>query len=118
LAVGVLSGKYLQGQHLVVQDSDNSRIQPDQQHYQRYIAPPENADIVHRVIEVTHTHDVTPAQIALAWLLHKGVVSPIIGTSNLDHVEEAVETLSIRLSDREITYLEEPCRAKPVTGHL
>jgi aryl-alcohol dehydrogenase-like predicted oxidoreductase len=118
LAVGVLSGKYLQGQHLVVQNSDNSRLQPGQQHYQRYIAPPENADIVHRVIEVAHTHDVTPAQIALAWVLHKGVVSPIIGTSNPDHVEEAVEALSIRLSDREITYLEEPYRPKPVTGHL
>jgi aryl-alcohol dehydrogenase-like predicted oxidoreductase len=118
LAVGVLSGKFLKGQQLVVHNSDISRLQRGQQHYQRYIAPPENAYIVQRVIEVANTHDVTPAQIAIAWLLHKGVTSPIIGTSNPDHVEEAVEALSIRLSDREITYLEEPYQPKLVTGHL
>jgi aryl-alcohol dehydrogenase-like predicted oxidoreductase len=117
LAVGVLSGKYLQGQQLVVHESDISRLQPGQQHYQRYITPPDNIEIVRRVIEVANTHDVTSAQIALAWLLHKGVTSPIIGTANPDHLEEAVDALTIRLSDQEITYLEDPYKPKPVTGH-
>jgi aryl-alcohol dehydrogenase-like predicted oxidoreductase len=60
---------------------------------------------------------VTPVQIAIAWLLHKGVASPIIGTSNPNHVEEAVDALTITLSDQEINYLEEPYRPKSVTGH-
>jgi aryl-alcohol dehydrogenase (NADP+) len=117
LAVGVLSGKYLKAHQLVVRDSDISRLQPGQQHYQRYIAPPENADIVQRVVEVAQTQDVTPVQIAIAWLLHKDTASPIIGTSNPDHLEEAVDALTITLSDQEISYLEEPYRPKPVTGH-
>ncbi len=117
LAVGVLSGKYLKGQQLTVIESDTSRLQPVHQNYQRYIAPPENAEIVKRVIEVAQTHDVTPVQIAIAWLLHKDVASPIIGTSNPAHVEEAVDALTIRISDQEISYLEDPYRPKPVTGH-
>jgi aryl-alcohol dehydrogenase (NADP+) len=117
LAVGVLSGKYLKGSQLVVRNSDISRLQPSHQNYQRYIAPPENAEIVKRVIETAQGHDVTSVQIAIAWLLHKDVASPIIGTSNPTHVEEAVDALTIKLSDDEISYLEEPYRPKPVTGH-
>lgn len=117
LAVGVLSGKYLKGHRLAVSGTAISRLQPGHQHYQRYIAPPENAEIVKRVIQVAQTHDATPAQIAIAWLLHKGVASPIIGTSNPDHLEEAVAAVTLKLSDQEINYLEEPYRPKPVTGH-
>jgi aryl-alcohol dehydrogenase (NADP+) len=117
LAVGVLSGKYLKEQQLFIQNSDTSRLQPGHQNYQRYIAPRENVEIVKRVIEIAQTHDVTPVQIAIAWLFHKDVASPIIGTSNPNHVEEAVDALTIRLSDQEIRYLEDPYRPKPVTGH-
>jgi len=113
----VLSGKYLKGQQLLIQNSDTSRLQPGHQNYQRYIAPRENVEIVKRVIEIAQTHDVTPVQIAIAWLLHKDVASPIIGTSNPNHVEEAVDALTIRLSDQEIRYLEDPYRPKPVTDH-
>lgn len=113
----VLSGKYLKGQQLLIQNSDTSRLQPGHQNHQRYIAPRENVEIVKRVIEIAQTHDVTPVQIAIAWLLHKDVASPIIGTSNPNHVEEAVDALTIRLSDQEIRYLEDPYRPKPVTDH-
>ena len=65
-----------------------------------------------RVVETAQAKDVTPVQIALAWLLHKGVTSPIVGTTNPDHVEEAVEAVNIQLSDQEISYLEEPYKPK------
>jgi len=114
--VGVLSGKYLKKGKLVVRESDISRLQPGQLNYDRYFAPPENVDIVKRVIEVAETHDVTPVQIALAWLIHKDIV-PIIGTTNPDHVEEAVNALNVKLSENETKYLEEPYLPKPITGH-
>ncbi|MFP3240809.1 MAG: aldo/keto reductase, partial [Caldivirga sp.] len=59
----------------------------------------------------------TPTQIAYAWLLHKGVTAPIIGTTKPEHVEEAVGALEIKLTDDEIKYLEEPYKPKPVFGH-
>ena len=51
----------------------------------------------------------TPAQIALAWLLRQpGVTAPIVGASKLDHLEQAVAALSVTLSDEEVRRLEEP----------
>jgi aryl-alcohol dehydrogenase (NADP+) len=82
-----------------------------------YIEPPENAEIVRRVVELARSKGVKPSQIALAWLFKKGVTSPIIGTTNPEHVVEAVESLEINLSDDEARYLEEPYRPKPVFGH-
>ena len=61
---------------------------------------------------------VTPAQIALAWLLHKpGVTAPIIGASKMPQLEESVAALEIRLSGEEIVSLEQPYRPHPVLGH-
>jgi aryl-alcohol dehydrogenase-like predicted oxidoreductase len=116
LAVGVLSGKYLKKGKLVITDSDIGRLQPDQQSYQRYIVPPENAVIVQRVVDIAITHGVTPVQIALAWLFQKDVI-PIVGTTNPDHIVEAVDALTITLSDDEMRRLEELYLPKPVTGH-
>jgi len=116
ITVGVLSGKYLKEGKLVITDSDIGRLQPDQQNYQRYIVPLENAVIVQRVVNIAETHGVTPVQIALAWLFQKDVI-PIVGTTNPNHIVEAVDALTITLSDDEIRLLEAPYLPKPVTGH-
>ena len=58
------------------------------------------------------------AQIALSWLLHKEwVTAPIIGTTSIEHLEEAVEALEISLSDSDIEWLEEPYEPVSVSGH-
>jgi aryl-alcohol dehydrogenase (NADP+) len=79
---------------------------------------PEDYDVVDRVVEIAGQHGVTPAQIALAWLLHKpGITAPIIGASKMGHLEEAVAATQIKLSGEEIKRLEEPYRPHPVLGH-
>ena len=60
---------------------------------------------------------VTPNQVALAWLLLKGVTSPIIGTSKMEHLEEMVESVNVRISEEEAKYLEEPYVPQPISGH-
>ncbi len=63
-------------------------------------------------------YDATPAQLSLAWLLHKpGVVSPIIGATKMDHLEQAVKALDINLSEEHIAELEAPYIPHPVLGH-
>ena len=60
----------------------------------------------------------TMAQIALAWHFHKEWVdAPIIGTTSIDHLEDAVEALDIPLSESDIDYLEEPYEPVRITGH-
>jgi aryl-alcohol dehydrogenase (NADP+) len=75
-------------------------------------------DVVDRVVELAGRRGVTPAQIALAWLLHQpGITAPIIGASKMPHLEQAVAALEIDLSEEERAHLEEPYQPHPVLGH-
>jgi aryl-alcohol dehydrogenase-like predicted oxidoreductase len=75
-------------------------------------------EVNERVEELAAEEDASMAQIALAWLLHKEWVdTPIIGTSSIEHLEDAVAALDIKLSDSDIEYLEEPYQPVPVSGH-
>jgi aryl-alcohol dehydrogenase-like predicted oxidoreductase len=75
-------------------------------------------EINERVQELAADRGVTMAQIALAWLLHKDRVdAPIVGTTSVEHLEDAVEALEISLSSGDLAYLEEPYEPVPVSGH-
>ena len=72
--------------------------------------------IVDRTNEIAREHGVSPAQIALAWLLSKATVtSPIVGATRSEHLEEAIKAVSLKLSDEEIARLEEMYRPHPAT---
>lgn len=76
-------------------------------------------DVVDAVKGVAGEHGVTPAQIAMAWLLHKPYVTcPIIGATKLRHLEEMVAALDIKLSEGEICHLETYYRPHPVAGPM
>ncbi|MFB6295622.1 MAG: aldo/keto reductase [Halobacteriales archaeon] len=71
-----------------------------------------------RVEELADENGASMAQIALAWLLHKEWVdAPIVGTTSIEHLEEAVAALDISLSDSDVAWLEEPYGPVPVSGH-
>ncbi|HWA68208.1 MAG TPA: aldo/keto reductase [Rhizomicrobium sp.] len=71
-----------------------------------------------RVEDTANKHGKSNAQIAIAWLLAKGVTAPIIGASKMKHLDDAIAAADITLTDDEIKYLEEPYRPKPVAGNL
>jgi 1-deoxyxylulose-5-phosphate synthase len=75
-------------------------------------------DVIDRLSKVAAERSLPPARLALAWLLHKpGVTAPIIGATQLSHLDDAVAAVDVMLSDQEITQLEEPYRPHPVRGH-
>ena len=81
-------------------------------------AQPTDFDVVDRLNEVAAEKDLPPAQVALAWLLHKpGVTAPIVGATKLGHLEDALAAVDVELSDEDITRLEEPYVPHPVLGH-
>lgn len=63
--------------------------------------------IVHRVNELAEKYNATMTQIALAWQLAKGVTAPIIGTTKVKYIDDAVGALNIKLSKEDIIFLEE-----------
>ena len=75
-------------------------------------------EINERVAELANEKDATMAQIALAWVLHQDAVdAPIVGTTSIEHLEEAVAALDISLSASDQAWLEEPYDPVPVSGH-
>ena len=74
--------------------------------------------VVDRVVEVARARGVTPARIALAWLLGQpGVTAPIIGATRIEQLDDAVAALDVPLDDDERRRLEEPYVPHPVLGH-
>ena len=68
--------------------------------------------------EIAKERGVTGSQIALSWILSKPyVTSPIIGATKMDHLEQAIAALDIKLSEDEVKRLEEPYRPHPILGH-
>lgn len=63
--------------------------------------------ITNRVKELADKYAVTMSQIALAWQWAKGVTSPIIGATKLKYIDEAVDAFSVKLTNQDISYLEE-----------
>jgi aryl-alcohol dehydrogenase-like predicted oxidoreductase len=79
---------------------------------------PGDFDVIDRLVEVAGERGVPPAQMALAWLLHKpGVTAPIVGATRLGHLEDALSAAELTLSPEEIGRLEEPYLPHPVRGH-
>ncbi|SEM13471.1 aryl-alcohol dehydrogenase (NADP+) [bacterium A37T11] len=73
--------------------------------------------VVDRVTEIAAEKGVSNAQIALAWILGKSAITaPIIGASKQGHLEDAVAALDVRLSENDITRLEELYKPHPVLG--
>jgi aryl-alcohol dehydrogenase-like predicted oxidoreductase len=67
--------------------------------------------VVDRLVEIASARGDSPAQVALAWMLHKpGITSPVVGATKPKHLDDAIRALSIKLSDEEIARLEEPYR--------
>jgi len=58
------------------------------------------------------------AQVALAWMLSKSVVTaPIIGAIKPQHLDDAIAVVSVKLTPEEIHQLEEPYLPHPMLGY-
>ncbi|RFU20919.1 aldo/keto reductase [Geodermatophilus marinus] len=74
-------------------------------------------EIVARVAEVAAARGVPRAQVALAWVLSKPVVTaPIVGVTKEAHLDDAVAAVDLGLTDEEVARLEEPYTPHAVVG--
>ena len=78
-----------------------------------------NADfkIAGRVTEIAEKRGISSARIALAWMLEKPIITaPIVGASKPKHIDDAVAALSVKLTEDEVTQLEELYQPHAVMG--
>ena len=70
---------------------------------------PRDEPVIDAVEKVAAAHGVPMAQVALAWVLRNPLVSaPIVGATKPHHLAEAVQALSLTLSDADVAALEAP----------
>jgi aryl-alcohol dehydrogenase-like predicted oxidoreductase len=112
LARGMLAGnRTASGERLT------TRAQTDQFADSLYV-PELDFPVIERLGEVAAARGVSPAQVALAWLLHKpGVTAPIVGATKLEHLEDALAAEQLDLSEVELVQLEEPYVPHAISGH-
>jgi aryl-alcohol dehydrogenase-like predicted oxidoreductase len=104
LARGFLTGKYERDESI---DGDSKRFTEDRRPEERF---PEDAwDVLEEVRTIAERKDASPAQVSLAWLLHKDLVdAPLIGPRKIDHLEENVGAIDVSLTNDELERLEAP----------
>jgi len=111
LARGFLGGKYRR-----LERPDSARYRSDHWLPERFFRP-EDFDVLERAEEIAKEKDVPVAQVALSWLLHKGVTALIIGATKVEHVDDAANSMELKLSDEDVRRLEEPYKPHWVMGH-
>ncbi len=85
---------------------------------QSFFGTDDDYAILAEVEAIARARDVSPAQIAYAWVLSKpAVVAPIIGATKLNQLVEAIDSLDLKLEPAEVERLEAPYKARAVLGH-
>ena len=75
-------------------------------------------EINRRAEEIAEVHDVSMAQVALAWLLDReAVTAPVVGMTSIEQLEEAVEAVTLSIPSSDFAYLEEPYEPTRIEGH-
>jgi aryl-alcohol dehydrogenase-like predicted oxidoreductase len=108
---------FFAGNHRKKDWGDSTRAKTDTYAQSMYYRD-EDFVVADRVQEIAKERGVSGPQIALAWVLGKPfVTAPIIGASKIEHLDQAIAALEIRLSDEEIKRLEELYQPHPILGH-
>jgi aryl-alcohol dehydrogenase (NADP+) len=103
-----LARGFLAGNRQAADKGPTARAQTDDIAHRLYYAE-SDFRIVDRVAAVAAARGVSPAQVALAWILHQpGITAPIIGASKMAHLDQAIAALDIALTAEELRQLEEP----------
>jgi 1-deoxyxylulose-5-phosphate synthase len=111
LARGLLAGNRDRG-------GVRNTVRADNDAYADALYAEADFDVVDAVKAVAGERGLPPAQVALAWLLSKPAVSaPIVGATKINHLDDAVAAVGVKLSEEEVARLEAPYRHHPVIGH-
>jgi aryl-alcohol dehydrogenase-like predicted oxidoreductase len=78
---------------------------------------PSDLNVIEAVRGVAKDLGIQPSEVALAWLLQKpGVAAPIVGATKIEHLESAVRSLDVVLTEEQIRTVEAPYQPHAVRG--
>jgi 1-deoxyxylulose-5-phosphate synthase len=101
----------------LTRDWDETTARSETDAFGRRLYTAGDRSIVERVAEIADERGISRAQVALAWMLSKPVVTaPIVGVTKNHHLDDAVAAVDVQLSEEEIARLEEPYTPHAVAG--
>ncbi|BBB02134.1 putative oxidoreductase [Actinacidiphila reveromycinica] len=96
-------------------DETTARAETDD--FGRKLYRPTDRAVAERVTEVAQARGIPAAQVALAWMHRNPVVTaPIVGVTRSHHLDDAVASVDVELTDEEVARLEEPYTPHSVVG--
>ncbi|MCL4351459.1 MAG: aldo/keto reductase [Firmicutes bacterium] len=102
LGRGFLTGRFQRLEDLPVDDYRRHSPRFQGENFQK------NLQLVHLIEHMAAEKHATPAQLALAWLLHQGPdIVPIPGTKKVPYLEENVAALNVRLTEQDLRQIAE-----------
>ncbi|HTO85097.1 MAG TPA: aldo/keto reductase [Methylomirabilota bacterium] len=112
-----LARGFLAGNRTVDKTGSTARAKTDDFARDLYYQP-DDFSVAERVQVVAKKVGRKPMQVALAWIAGRpGVTAPIIGASKIEHLDDAVGALDLKLDAADVKTLEEPYKPHPVLGH-
>jgi aryl-alcohol dehydrogenase (NADP+) len=116
LGVGVIPWSPLARGRLT-RDWDATTARTESDVFGKSLYHEEDRAIVDAVASIAERRGVGRAQVALAWLSRQPtVVAPIVGVTRADHLDDAIASLDVDLTDDEAAELEKPYTPRPVAG--
>jgi aryl-alcohol dehydrogenase (NADP+) len=111
-----LARGFLAGNRSAAEKGTTARAQTDDIAHRLYYTE-SDFKIVDRVVALANRRGVSPAQVALAWLLHQpGVTAPIVGASKMEQLDQAIAAVDMTLTEEERRELEELYEPHTVRG--
>src|SRR5689334_1711603 len=99
----------------LTRDWDEATSRSESDEFGKTLYQPSDRTIVERVAALAETRGVPRAQVAVAWLLSKSVVtSPIVGVTKMAHLDDAIAAVDLEVTPGEVASLEEPYTPHPV----
>jgi aryl-alcohol dehydrogenase-like predicted oxidoreductase len=101
---------------LLTRDRDQSTARRETDAYGTMLYTQANTEIIDRVDEIATARGVSRAQVGLAWVSrHPAVTAPIVGFTKPHHLDDAIASLDVQLTDDEVQRLEAPYTPQAVS---
>ncbi|MFJ9030238.1 aldo/keto reductase [Streptomyces sp. NPDC102274] len=101
----------------LTRDWDESSARSESDNFGKTLYKDDDRVIVERVAQIAVERGIPRAQLALAWLAQQpGVTAPIVGATTPHHLDDALAALDVRLTEEELTRLDEPYTPHAVSG--
>jgi 1-deoxyxylulose-5-phosphate synthase len=103
----------------LTRDPGDSTARQETDEFGKMLYGTADTEIISEVAAIADERGVSRAQVALAWVSrHPTVSAPIVGATKPQHLDDAIASLDLELTDDEVARLEAPYTPQPVVGFL